>query len=115
MARSAEVLGMEMFEPRKARHSCTKYLLVDLLVNACCSFSLQIIMSDNLCLSVIDIVCLQVYSSSLVDVERDYLSIDKRYPRLFISSEFSKVCILFLFQCKEFMSLNITFRCCRPL
>ncbi|XP_042987233.1 uncharacterized protein LOC122315422 [Carya illinoinensis] len=33
----------------------------------------------------------KVYSSSLVDVERDYLSIDKRYPRLFVSPEFSKV------------------------
>lgn len=40
---------------------------------------------------VICVVCLQVYSSSLVDVERDFLSIDKRYPRLFVSAEFSKV------------------------
>ncbi|PRQ42498.1 hypothetical protein RchiOBHm_Chr3g0458311 [Rosa chinensis] len=30
------------------------------------------------------------YSSSLIDVERDYLSMDKRYPRLFIPSEFCK-------------------------
>ncbi|XWS23169.1 hypothetical protein CRYUN_Cryun29cG0098000 [Craigia yunnanensis] len=37
-------------------------------------------------------VC-KVYSSTLVDVERDYLSIDKRYPRLFVSPEFSKVVI----------------------
>ncbi|XWS34124.1 hypothetical protein CRYUN_Cryun21dG0013100 [Craigia yunnanensis] len=35
-------------------------------------------------------VC-KVYSSTLVDVKRDYLSIDKRYPRLFVSPEFSKV------------------------
>ncbi|KAK3000797.1 hypothetical protein RJ639_021728 [Escallonia herrerae] len=35
----------------------------------------------------------QVYSSTLVDVERDYLSIDKRYPRLFISPECSKVVV----------------------
>ncbi|XP_007046031.2 PREDICTED: cell division cycle and apoptosis regulator protein 1 [Theobroma cacao] len=34
-------------------------------------------------------VC-KVYSSTLVDVERDYLSIDKRYPRLFVPPEFSK-------------------------
>jgi hypothetical protein len=33
----------------------------------------------------------QVYPSCLVNIERDYLSIDKRYPRLFISPEFSKV------------------------
>ncbi|XP_035540200.1 protein SHORT ROOT IN SALT MEDIUM 1-like [Juglans regia] len=37
-------------------------------------------------------VC-KVYSSSLVDVERDYLSIDKRYPRLFVSPEFSKAVV----------------------
>ncbi|KAK3037780.1 hypothetical protein RJ639_030699 [Escallonia herrerae] len=37
-------------------------------------------------------VC-KVYSSTLVDVERDYLSIDKRYPRLFISPECSKVVV----------------------
>ncbi|XVF03307.1 hypothetical protein REPUB_Repub04eG0249900 [Reevesia pubescens] len=37
-------------------------------------------------------VC-KVYSSTLVDVERDYLSINKRYPRLFVSPEFSKVVI----------------------
>jgi hypothetical protein len=35
----------------------------------------------------------KVYSSSLVDAERGYLSIDKRYPRLFISPEFSKVVV----------------------
>ncbi|KAL7180807.1 hypothetical protein ACSBR1_039797 [Camellia fascicularis] len=35
----------------------------------------------------------KVYSSSLVDVERDYLSLDKRYPRLFISPECSKVVV----------------------
>ncbi|KAG5553754.1 hypothetical protein RHGRI_011590 [Rhododendron griersonianum] len=33
----------------------------------------------------------QVYPSSLVVFERDYLSLDKRYPRLFISPECSKV------------------------
>lgn len=38
---------------------------------------------------------LQVYSSSLVEIERDYLSLDRRYPRLFISPECSKVCLLF--------------------
>ncbi|KAK6913159.1 DBC1/CARP1 catalytically inactive NUDIX hydrolase domain [Dillenia turbinata] len=37
-------------------------------------------------------VC-KVYSSSLLDVERDYLSIDKRYPRLYISPDFSKVVV----------------------
>ncbi|XP_035540201.1 protein SHORT ROOT IN SALT MEDIUM 1-like [Juglans regia] len=42
---------------------------------------------------VIDDAYLQVYSSSLVDVERDYLSIDKRYPRLFVSPEFSKAVV----------------------
>ncbi|XP_042983456.1 protein SHORT ROOT IN SALT MEDIUM 1 isoform X1 [Carya illinoinensis] len=35
----------------------------------------------------------KVYSSSLVDVERDFLSIDKRYPRLFVSAEFSKAVV----------------------
>ncbi|GMP92431.1 hypothetical protein CsSME_00042660 [Camellia sinensis var. sinensis] len=35
----------------------------------------------------------KVYSSSLVDVKRDYLSLDKRYPRLFISPECSKVVV----------------------
>ncbi|KAA8530025.1 hypothetical protein F0562_034559 [Nyssa sinensis] len=37
-------------------------------------------------------VC-KVYSSSLIDIERDYLSIDKRYPRLYISPECSKVVV----------------------
>ncbi|XP_010666964.2 protein SHORT ROOT IN SALT MEDIUM 1 isoform X3 [Beta vulgaris subsp. vulgaris] len=37
-------------------------------------------------------VC-KVYTSRLVDVERDYLSLDKRYPRLYISSDFSKVVV----------------------
>lgn len=46
---------------------------------------------------VIDAVYLQVYASSLVDVERDYLSIAKRYPRLFVSPEFSKVSFCYLF------------------
>lgn len=36
---------------------------------------------------------LQVNSSSLVEVERDYLSLDKRYPRLFVSPDVSKVCL----------------------
>lgn len=38
----------------------------------------------------------QVYPSCLVSIERDYLSIDKRYTRLFIPPEFSKVhyCLL---------------------
>ncbi|XP_045810628.1 protein SHORT ROOT IN SALT MEDIUM 1 isoform X1 [Trifolium pratense] len=35
----------------------------------------------------------KVYPSCLVNIERDYLSIDKRYPRLFISPEFSKVVV----------------------
>ncbi|XP_023769334.1 protein SHORT ROOT IN SALT MEDIUM 1 isoform X1 [Lactuca sativa] len=39
-----------------------------------------------------DYVC-KVNSSSLVDFERDYLSIDKRYPRLFTSPECSKVIV----------------------
>ncbi|KAE8658870.1 ATP/GTP-binding family protein, putative isoform 2 [Hibiscus syriacus] len=34
-----------------------------------------------------------VYSSNLTDVERGYLSIDKRCPRLFVCPEFSKVVI----------------------
>ncbi|KAG2377005.1 uncharacterized protein HKW66_Vig0175780 [Vigna angularis] len=37
-------------------------------------------------------VC-KVYPARLVDVERDYLSIDKRYPRLFVSPEFSKAIV----------------------
>ncbi|XP_068641295.1 protein SHORT ROOT IN SALT MEDIUM 1-like [Aristolochia californica] len=37
-------------------------------------------------------VC-KVVPSCLVDVERDYLSISKRYPRLFISPEFSKLVV----------------------
>ncbi|KAK7407389.1 hypothetical protein VNO78_09269 [Psophocarpus tetragonolobus] len=37
-------------------------------------------------------VC-KVYPSRLVDIERDYLLIDKRYPRLFVSPEFSKVVV----------------------
>ncbi|CAL5188797.1 unnamed protein product [Lathyrus oleraceus] len=37
-------------------------------------------------------VC-KVYPSCLVNIERDYLSIDKRYPRLFISPEFSKAVV----------------------
>ncbi|CAH1431135.1 unnamed protein product [Lactuca virosa] len=39
-----------------------------------------------------DYIC-KVNSSSLVDFERDYLSIDKRYPRLFTSPECSKVIV----------------------
>ncbi|PWA84202.1 DBC1/CARP1-like protein [Artemisia annua] len=39
-----------------------------------------------------DYIC-KVYSSSLVDAERDYLSIDKRYPKLFTSPECSKVVV----------------------
>lgn len=35
----------------------------------------------------------KVYSSSLVEIERDYLSLDRRYPRLFISPECSKVVV----------------------
>lgn len=35
----------------------------------------------------------QVLSSRLVDMERDYLTLDKRYPRLFVPSEFSKVSV----------------------
>lgn len=42
---------------------------------------------------VINAVYLQVHTSSLVDIERDFLSVDKRYPRLFVSPEFSKVWI----------------------
>ncbi|XP_057726340.1 protein SHORT ROOT IN SALT MEDIUM 1 [Arachis stenosperma] len=37
-------------------------------------------------------VC-KVYPARLVDIERDYLSIDRRYPRLFVSPEFSKVVV----------------------
>ncbi|XP_019460840.1 PREDICTED: cell division cycle and apoptosis regulator protein 1 isoform X2 [Lupinus angustifolius] len=37
-------------------------------------------------------VC-KVYSSCLVDIERDYLSLDKRYPRLFVTPEFSKAVV----------------------
>ncbi|XP_047171820.1 protein SHORT ROOT IN SALT MEDIUM 1 isoform X1 [Vigna umbellata] len=37
-------------------------------------------------------VC-KVYPARLVDVERDYLLIDKRYPRLFVSPEFSKAIV----------------------
>ncbi|KAK4263478.1 hypothetical protein QN277_028877 [Acacia crassicarpa] len=37
-------------------------------------------------------VC-KVYSSRLVETERDYLSLDKRYPRLFVSPEFSKAVV----------------------
>ncbi|KAJ1423672.1 EF-hand domain [Sesbania bispinosa] len=37
-------------------------------------------------------VC-KVYPSCLVDIERDYLSIDKRYPRLFVCPEFSKAVV----------------------
>ncbi|MED6148926.1 hypothetical protein PIB30_057587 [Stylosanthes scabra] len=39
-----------------------------------------------------DYVC-KVYPARLVDIERDYLSIDRRYPRLFVSPEFSKVVV----------------------
>ncbi|KAK1438095.1 hypothetical protein QVD17_03898 [Tagetes erecta] len=39
-----------------------------------------------------DYVC-KVYSSNLVDSERDYLSMDKRYPRLYVSPECSKVVV----------------------
>ncbi|KAF7828032.1 cell division cycle and apoptosis regulator protein 1 [Senna tora] len=37
-------------------------------------------------------VC-KVYPSSLVETERDYLSLDKRYPRLFVSPEFTKAVV----------------------
>ena len=43
--------------------------------------------------SVINVAYLQIHASSLVDIERDFLSLDKRYPRLFVSPEFSKVCL----------------------
>ena len=39
----------------------------------------------------INCIYLQVHGSCLVDLERDYLSLDKRYPRLFVSPELSKV------------------------
>ncbi|KAK7274864.1 hypothetical protein RIF29_15964 [Crotalaria pallida] len=39
-----------------------------------------------------DYVC-KVYPSCLVDIERDYLSLDRRYPRLFVSPEFSKAVV----------------------
>ncbi|CAF1919926.1 BnaC02g34850D [Brassica napus] len=39
-----------------------------------------------------DYVC-KVLPSRLVDMERDYLALDKRYPRLFVPSEFSKVVV----------------------
>ncbi|KAL3522783.1 hypothetical protein ACH5RR_015617 [Cinchona calisaya] len=39
-----------------------------------------------------DYVC-KVHSSSLVEVERDYSSLDKRYPRLYVSPECSKVVV----------------------
>ncbi|KAF4394795.1 hypothetical protein F8388_015701 [Cannabis sativa] len=48
-------------------------------------------------------VC-KVYTSSLVDEERDYLCIDKRYPRLFISPEFSKAIVYWP---KENLQLSI--------
>ncbi|KAL2233214.1 UNVERIFIED_CONTAM: Protein SHORT ROOT IN SALT MEDIUM 1 [Sesamum indicum] len=35
----------------------------------------------------------QVFSFSFVEAERDYLSLDKRYPRLYISPECSKVAV----------------------
>jgi hypothetical protein len=54
-------------------------------------------------LLVINAVHLQVYSSSLVDIERDFLSIDKRYPRLFVSQEFSKVSLYYLFSFFKFI------------
>ena len=38
----------------------------------------------------------QVYSSSLVEVQRDYLSMDKRYPKLYVASEVAKVFLLLL-------------------
>ena len=47
-------------------------------------------------LLVMNAVYLQVNSFSLVDAERDYLSLDKRYPRLFVSPEFSKVSLHFI-------------------
>nr|XP_043606626.1 protein SHORT ROOT IN SALT MEDIUM 1-like isoform X2 [Erigeron canadensis] len=37
-------------------------------------------------------VC-KVYSSNVADIERDYLSMDKRYPRLYVSPECSKVVV----------------------
>ncbi|KAI3933269.1 hypothetical protein MKW92_020213 [Papaver armeniacum] len=37
-------------------------------------------------------VC-KVYPSCLVDVERDYLSVSKRYPRLFVSPDFTKAVV----------------------
>ncbi|KAK4758838.1 hypothetical protein SAY87_020139 [Trapa incisa] len=39
-----------------------------------------------------DYIC-KVYQSNLVSVERDYLSIDKRYPKLFVSPEFTKAVV----------------------
>lgn len=42
------------------------------------------------------VICLQVLSSRLVDMERDYLTLDKRYPRLFVPSTFSKVLLTYL-------------------
>ncbi|KAL6561521.1 hypothetical protein OROMI_017122 [Orobanche minor] len=36
----------------------------------------------------------KVFSFSFVQTERDYLSLDKRYPQLYVSSECSKVVIL---------------------
>ena len=39
----------------------------------------------------IDCPHLQVCPHSLVDIQRDYLSLEKRYPRLFVSPEFTKV------------------------
>ncbi|KAH1264622.1 Cell division cycle and apoptosis regulator protein 1 [Glycine max] len=37
-------------------------------------------------------VC-KIFPSRLVDIERDYLLLDKRYPRLFVSPEFSKAVV----------------------
>lgn len=45
----------------------------------------------------LDFMFAQVYSSSLVDAERDYLSMDKRYPRLFVAPDCFKVCF-FIFR-----------------
>lgn len=44
-----------------------------------------------------EVIQLQVYSFNLLDAERDYLSMDRRYTRLYVSPECAKV---------HFVSLN---------
>jgi len=51
-------------------------------------------------------VYLQVGTFSLVDIERDFLSIDKRYPKLFASPEFSKVLISSFVSALNFLLLS---------